>query len=71
MRRKNNGIEYIECNFDSKYNVKEVFERAMHIALNNTQPNDTEENVHKTKKVSKFKQWKEKRKEKKSKKDKE
>lgn len=71
MRRKIKAIDYIECDADSKYNVKEVFERAMHIALHNIQFQDTEEKPHKTKKVSKFKQWKEKRKEKKSKKDKE
>lgn len=64
MKEKIGAMDYLECDADSHYNVKEVIETAIEVAIQNQgKPKE------KTKKVSKFQQWKEKRKEKKSKKD--
>ena len=68
MCRLINAENYIECDPDSLYNVKEVFEAALEAFMNDHEGGNKKD--HKTKKVSKFQQWKEKRKEKKkSKKD--
>lgn len=58
MEEKNGAIDFLECNADSHYNVKEVIETAIEVAIQNLgKPKE------KTKIVSKFQQWKEKRKE--------
>lgn len=58
MKEKIGAMDYLECDADSHYNVKEVIETAIEVAIQNQgKPKE------KTKKVSKFQQWKEKRKE--------
>lgn len=53
MKEKNGAIDYLECNADSHYNVKEVIETAIEVAIQRKLVNSSngKKNEKKSKKI--------------------